>query len=76
MAQQEWMDQLKELAARRAGGEQLGGAEGGAPPFTWKLEVKGQGMEGMPMMPGGRGSTKSQSPKRGFKKRKGGKKRR
>lgn len=34
------------------------------------------GMEGMPMMPGGRGSTKSQSPKRGFKKRKGGKKRR
>ena len=34
------------------------------------------GMGDMPMMPGGRGSTKSQSPKRSFKKRKGGKKRR
>ena len=56
MAQNEWMEQLKTLAAQRAAGgdarQPQTGAESGAPPFTWKFEVKGQGPQGMPSIPG------------------------
>lgn len=55
--QQNWMQQLQEMAARRAGQgteykQPMPGAESGAPPFTWELKVKGQGTESMPMIPG------------------------
>lgn len=65
MAQNEWMEQLKTLAAQRAAGgdfrQPQPGAESGAPPFTWKLEVKGQGPQGMPMIPGAQGAA-AQAP--------------
>ena len=55
--QQNWMQQLQEMAARRAGQgteykQPAPGAESGAPPFTWELKVKGQGSEFMPSIPG------------------------
>ena len=66
MAQDQWMEQLKTLAAQRAAGGGAGqpqqGAESGAPPFTWKLEVKGQGPQGMPMIPGAQQGPPGQAP--------------
>lgn len=67
MAEQSWLQNLEQMAARRAPQATeykqpaAPGPQDGSPPFTWKLEVKGQGAQYMPTMPGA-GPAPGQAP--------------